>query len=357
MTELTEARWGALPTGEEIKLYTFRNASGVEISITNYGGRIVTIKVPDRDGRFADIALGFDDLDGYLRKNPYFGALIGRYANRIAKGEFKLDGKTYQLPRNNGENSLHGGLKGFDKIAWTSRSTSNEHGPALRLEYVSVDGEEGYPGTLTAIVTYSLTDANELRIDYEATTDKNTVLNLTNHSYFDLSGQGSGKILDHIATIYADRFTPVNAHLIPTGELRPVAETPFDFRQPKRVGERIDQDDGQLKYGVGYDHNYVLNRNGDGLQLASRVMDPGSGRTIEAFTTEPAMQFYTGNHLAESLVRGKGGVVYGFRSAFCLETQHFPDSPNQPEFPSTELKPGERFQQTTVFRFSVAGSR
>jgi aldose 1-epimerase len=355
LTELTEAVWGALPSGEQIRLYTLRNAAGVEISITNYGGRIVTVKIPDRDGRFADVALGFDDLDGYLRKNPFFGALVGRYANRIANGEFKLDGTTYHLPRNNGENSLHGGLKGFDKVAWKTQSTHTKDGPALRLEYVSADGEEGYPGKLTAIVTYSLSDTNELSIEYEATTDKSTVLNLTNHSYFDLSGQGSGKILDHVATIYADRITPVNSHLIPTGELQPVDGTPFDFRQPTRIGERIDQDDQQLKYGAGYDHNYVLNRKSEGLQLAARVLDPASGRTVEALTTQPGMQFYTGNHLAESLVRGKGGVVYGFRSGFCLETQHFPDSPNQPQFPSTELKPGARFEQTTVFRFSVDG--
>jgi aldose 1-epimerase len=355
LTQLAEEPWGALPSGEEIKLYTFRNSNGIEISITNYGGRIVTIKVPDRGGQFADVALGFDDLDGYLRKNPFFGALVGRYANRIAKGEFSLDGKTYKLARNNGENSLHGGLKGFDKVAWEAQSTDTEHGPALRLEYVSADGEEGYPGKLTAVVSYSLSDSNELRIDYDATTDKTTVLNLTNHSYFDLSGQGSGKILDHIATIHADRFTPVNSHLIPTGELQPVDGTPFDFRQPKRIGDRIDQDDQQLKYGVGYDHNYVLNRNGEGLQPAARVLDPASGRTIEVLTTQPGMQFYTGNHLAESLVRGKGGVVYGFRSGFCLETQFFPDSPNQPQFPSTQLDPGERFEQTTVFRFSVDG--
>jgi aldose 1-epimerase len=355
LTELTEARWGTMPAGEEIKLYTFRNSNGVEISITNYGGRIVSIKVPDGEGRFADIALGFDDLDGYLRKNPFFGALVGRYANRIAKGEFNLDGKTYKLARNNGENSLHGGLKGFDKVAWKSEKVDAHNGPALRLDYVSMDGEEGYPGTLNAIVTYSLNDANELTIDYEATTDKNTVLNLTNHSYFDLSGQGSGKIVDHVATIYADQFTPVNSHLIPTGELQPVEGTPFDFRQPKRIGERIDEDDQQLKYGVGYDHNYVLNRKGAGLQLAARVTDPASRRSIEVLTTQPAMQFYTGNHLAESLVRGKGGVVYGFRTGFCLETQHFPDSPNQPQFPTTELQPGERFAETTVFRFSVDG--
>jgi aldose 1-epimerase len=278
--------------------------------------------------------------------------LVGRYANRIANAEFTLEGKTYQLARNNGSNSLHGGLKGFDKVAWNAQQSTAAHGPALQLEYISADGEEGYPGQLTTTVTYTLTDEDELRIDYTATTDKATVLNLTNHSYFDLAGQRAGNIVDHIVTIAADRFTPVNANLIPTGELRSVKGTPFDFTQPMRAGERIDQDDEQLKYGKGYDHNYVLN-GGAALAFAARAHHPGSGRTLEVFTTQPGIQFYTGNHLAESLVRGKGGVVYGFRSGFCFETQHFPDSPNQPDFPSTKLNPGERFEQTTAFRFSA----
>ena len=357
LIRLIEAPWGALPAGEEILLYTFRNAAGIEIEITNYGGRIVTIKTPDRNGRFADVALGFDNLDGYLHKNPYFGAVVGRYANRIAKGEFTLDGKTYHLARNEGENSLHGGLKGFDKTVWKAHIVQVNDAPALRLEYVSPDGEGGYPGNLTSAVTYSLNEANELRIDYEATTDKKTVLNLTNHSYFDLAGEGSSRVLDHVAAIHADQFTPVDSHLIPTGELRQVAGTPFDFRQPARIGERIDQNDQQLKYGGGYDLNYVLNPASRDLQLAARVVHPASGRVLEVLTTQPGIQFYTGNHLADSLVRGKGGVVYGFRSGFCLETQHFPDSPHHPQFPSTELKPGERFHQTTIFRFSVDESR
>jgi aldose 1-epimerase len=353
MPEITKIRWGVLPSGEEIDLYTLRNSNGVEASVTTYGGRLVTLKTPDRNGRFADIVLGFDDLDGYLKKNPFFGALVGRYANRIANAEFTLDGATYKLARNNGENSLHGGLKGFDKVAWKGEQISTPNGPALKLEYVSADGEEGYPGTLTATATYTLTDNDELRIDYAATTDKATVLNLTNHSYFDLAGQGSGDILDHIVTITGDRFTPVNAHLIPTGELRSVKGTPFDFTRPTRIGDRIDQDDEQLKFGVGYDHNFVLKPSGNGPFFAARAYHPKSGRTLEALTTQPGVQFYTGNHLAESLVKGKGGAVYGFRSGFCLETQHFPDSPNQPAFPSTELEPGQQYRQTTVFRFSV----
>lgn len=354
MTQLDEATWGTLPSGEEIKLYTFRNAKGTEASITNYGGRLVTLKTPDRNGHFADIVLGFDGLDGYIAKNPFFGALVGRYANRIANAGFTLDGTTYKLARNNGENSLHGGLKGFDKVAWKAGPLSTVDGAALRLEYLSADGEEGYPGMLTATVTYTLTDEDELRIDYTATTNKKTVLNLTNHSYFDLAGQGSGNILDHIVTIAADRFTPVNAHLIPTGELRSVQGTPFDFTRPTRIGERIDQNDEQLKLAVGYDHNFVLKPSGkDHPSFAARAHHPNSGRTLEVLTTQPGVQFYTGNHLAESLTRGKAGVVYGFRSGFCLETQHFPDSPNQPNFPSTELNPGEQYRQTTIFRFSV----
>jgi aldose 1-epimerase len=303
MGEITKQSWGVLPSGEQIDLYTFVNANGIEVSITNYGGRVVTVKTPDRDGRFADIVLGFDDLDGYLRKNPYFGALVGRYANRIANAEFMLEGKTYTLARNNGQNALHGGLKGFDKVAWQAEPVASRD-TSLRLQYVSRDGEEGYPGTLSASATYTLTDSNELKIDYTATTDKSTVLNLTNHSYFDLSGQGSGNILHHVLTINADRFTPINGHLIPTGELRAVRGTPLDFTRPTPMGERIDEDDEQLKFAKGYDHNFVLNRSGNELALAVRATDPETGRTMEVLTTEPGIQFYTGNHLAESVVRG-----------------------------------------------------
>lgn len=348
--------WGSLDSGEQIDLYTLRNSKGMEAAITNYGGRLVRLKTPDRDGKVEDVVLGFDTLDGYVQKNPYFGALVGRYANRIANGQFTLDGKTYHLARNNGENALHGGLKGFDKVAWSAKEVTGSGGPALELTYVSKDGEEGYPGTLTATVRYTLTDDNELRIDYDATTDKDTVVNLTNHSYFDLTGQLAGDILKHRVTINADRFTPVNANLIPTGELRSVEGTPFDFRKPVAIGARIDEKDQQLQYGAGYDHNYVLNLTGNGPTLAARVEDPKSGRVLEVLTTQPGMQFYTGNHLDGS-VKGKGGTVYGFRSGFCVETQHFPDSPNQPKFPSTELKPGERYREVTIFRFSTSASR
>lgn len=352
MIAINKEHWGRLESGEPIYLYTLRNENGIEARITHFGGRLVVLKSPDRNGKLDDIVLGFDNLDGYLGKNPYFGALVGRYANRIAHGQFSLDGKQYSLARNNGENSLHGGLKGFDKVAWTAHESSSNGSPALELTYLSADGEEGYPGNLRTTVRYTLTPENELRIAYEATTDKDTVLNLTNHSYFDLSGQASGRIVDCEVQINADRFTPVNAHLIPTGELRPVAGTPFDFRQPAVIGSRIDQDDEQIKYGWGYDHNYVLNRTGGEISFAARTVDPQSGRVLEVWTTQPGMQFYTGNHLDGS-VAGKNGVIYGFRSGVCFETQHFPDSPNQPEFPSTELKAGQHYQGVTLFRFST----
>ncbi len=352
MNGITKQHWGALPSGEQIDLYTLRNSKGMEATITNYGGKLVTLKVPDRDGKFADVVLGFDNLEGYVQPNPFFGSLVGRYANRIANGQFTLDGKTYKLARNNGPNSLHGGLKGFDKVAWQAQEVSGGDGPALELKYLSKDGEEGYPGNLNVTVTYTLTQNDELKIDYQATTDKDTVINLTNHSYFDLSGQDAGNILDHRVMINADKFTPVNANLIPTGELKSVAGTPFDFRTPTAIGARINENDQQLKYGEGYDHNFVLNRSGDGPSLAARVMDPKSGRVMEVLTTQPGVQFYTGNHLPAKL-KGKGGAVYGFRYGFCLETQHFPDSPNQPSFPSTELKPGQRYHGITIFKFSV----
>jgi aldose 1-epimerase len=308
--------------------------------------------VPDRDGNYEDVVLGFDDFDGYWKKNPYFGAIVGRYANRIANAEFKLNGVTYRLARNNGENSLHGGLKGFDKVVWKAQEMATGRTAGLELSYLSQDGEEGYPGNLSVIVTYALTDTNELRIDYGAMTDKDTVLNLTNHSYFDLTGKGGGHITDHVVTIHADRFTPANEHLIPTGELRNVAGTPFDFKKPAAIGARIDDANPQLQLGKGYDHNFVLNGGGQELVRAARVHDPKSGRVLEVHTTEPGLQFYTGNHL-DGTVQGKRGIVYGFRAAFCLETQHFPDSPNKPNFPRTDLKLGERFQSRTAFKFSA----
>jgi len=352
MTQISKQSWGASASGEQIDLYTLRNANGLETTITNYGGRIVTLKTPDRNGHLEDIVLGFDSIEPYLVKNPFFGALVGRFANRIANAQFELDGKVYRLARNNGENALHGGIKGFDKVVWRARETTVSGAPALELTYFSKDGEEGYPGDLTVTVTYSLTADNQLRIDYAATTDKSTVLNLTNHSYFDLSGQAQGNILDHIVTINADRFTPINTHLIPTGELRSVAGTVFDFRKPVRIGDRIDDKDQQMAYSQGYDHNYVLNSRGSDPSLAARVTDPRSGRAMEVLTTQPGVQFYTGNHL-DGTVKGKGGMVYGFRHAFCFETQHFPDSPNQPEFPSTKLSPGDHYRETTIFRFST----
>jgi len=352
MAGITKKHWRTLTTGEEIDLYTLRNSQGTEATITNYGGRLVTLCTPDRNGKFDDIVLGFETLDGYLEKNPYFGALVGRYANRIANAEFSLNGKTYKLARNNDENSLHGGTKGFDKVVWKANEAAAKGDSALQLTYVSKDGEEGYPGNLTATVTYSLTGSDELKVEYEATTDKDTVINLTNHSYFDLCGQAAGTILDHEVTIHAGKFTPVNSNLIPTGELKDVKGTPFDFTKPTRIGARIDEKDEQLQYGLGYDHNFVLNRTGSGLSPAARVRDPKSGRVLEVLTTQPGVQFYTGNHL-EGGVRGKGGVLYGFRFGFCLETQHFPDSPNQPKFPTAVLKAGQKYHGTTVFKFSV----
>lgn len=350
--ELKKDAWGQMPSGEQVDLYTLRNSNGIEATITNYGGRLVALRTPDRHKRFEDIVLGFDSLDGYLSKNPYLGALVGRYANRIANGEFSLGLKTYHLAKNNGSNSLHGGLKGFDKVAWNGEEIYVDEGPAIELTYLSRDGEEGYPGNLNVKVRYTLTEKDELRIDYHATTDQLTILNLTNHAYFNLAGQAAGKILDHLVMIHADEFTPVNANLIPTGERRKVAGTPFDFRKLEAIGKRIGEKDQQLEYGLGFDHNYVVNRKRDGLVPAARVTDPSSGRTMEVSTTEPGMQFYTGNHLDGS-VTGKGGTIYGFRSGFCLETQHFPDSPNQEAFPSTELKPGQVYQSTTVFQFSI----
>jgi aldose 1-epimerase len=352
MREISERRWGSLPSGESISLFTLRNANGIEASVTNYGGRLVTLKVPDRAGENEDIVLGFDTLDGYLGHNPYFGALVGRFANRIANGEFDLAGKTYTLLKNNGSNALHGGARGFDKVAWKAAVVTSNGSPALNLRYLSKDGEEGYPGNLDVEVTYSLSDDNILRIDYAASTDRDTVLNLTSHSYFNLAGHAHGNILDQRVLLNADRFTPVGSNLIPTGDLRSVEGTPFDFRQVTPIGARIDANDEQIAFGGGYDHNFVLNRSGNGLSTAARVHDPRSGRIMEVLTTQPGMQFYTGNHI-HGQIPGKGGAVYGARGGFCCETQRFPDSPNQPRFPSAALRPGERYRETTAFRFSA----
>lgn len=346
--------FGTTKTGDSVDIYTLTNDKGMEARITNYGATLVSLKVPDRDGTLADVVFGFDSVYGYTQTPPppYFGATIGRYGNRIGGAKFTLDGTTYALDKNDGANSLHGGAHGFDKVMWTAKPLTTPDGQAVELTHLSKDGEGGYPGNLTATVTYTLTPDNEIRIHYKATTDRDTVVNLTNHSYFNLAGAGTGEILDHMLTINADRFTPVDAGLIPTGELRPVAGTPFDFRQPHAIGERINSDDEQIKLGRGYDHNWVLNRAGTGLETAARVSDPKSGRVLEVLTTEPAIQFYTGNFLDGSF-HGKGGKAYQHRGALCLETQHYPDSPNHPDFPSTVLKPGQTYDTTTVFRFTV----
>ena len=342
----TKISWGQSPEGQPVELYTLTNAKGSEARIMTYGGVVVSLKVPDRSGALGDVVAGFDDLKGYLTPPPYFGAIIGRYGNRIAAGRFSLGGVTYQLAKNDGANHLHGGVRGFDKRVWSAKPLSPQ---SLELSYLSKDGEEGYPGNLSATVTYTLTDANELRIDYSATTDKETVVNLTNHSYFNLAG--AGDILGHEVMIHADRFTPVVKGLIPTGELKSVAGTPFDFRTAKAIGKSIDEKDEQLILAGGYDHNWVLNRTGPDLQSAATVTDPKSGRVMEVLTTEPGLQFYTGNFL-DGTLQGKGRV-YARRSAFCMETQHFPDSPNEPSFPSTVLKPGDTYRTSTVYRFST----
>jgi aldose 1-epimerase len=346
----TVAHFGSMPDGREVKLITLRNRNGMEVAVTNYGAIVQRIVVPDRDGEFADVTLGFDTLDDHLGEHPYFGAVVGRYANRIAGGKFSIGGTEYTLATNNGPNSLHGGIKGFDKVLWDVLSEDITNSVTLR--YVSADGEEGYPGTLTATVVYTLTDENELRIDYSAESDKPTPVNLSNHTYFNLAGNGD--VLEHEVMIAADRFTPVDSTLIPLGTLRPVDGTPFDFRRPTAIGERIGQGDTQLEYGMGYDHNWVLNREpgGEGLFMAARVHEPQSGRVMEVLTTEPGLQFYTGNFLDGSVV-GKGGKAYEHRSGFCMETQHYPDSPNQPDFPSTILAPGEVYESTTIYRFST----
>jgi len=346
--------FGTTPAGEAVDLYVLKAARGVEAAITNYGGIVVSLRAPDRQGRLADIVLGFDSLQGYLGQKGYLGAIVGRYGNRIANGRFSLGGVEYTLARNNGPNHLHGGVHGFHEAVWKGKEASTPHGAGVELRYTSADGEEGYPGNLSVIVTYVPTDAGELLINYAATTDKPTVVNLTNHSYFNLAGQGEGDVLAHELFIDADRFTPVDESLIPTGELRAVAGTPFDFRTPAAIGARIDAADPQIGHGKGYDHNWVLNGEAGKLRLVARLREPRSGRVLEVQTTEPGVQVYTGNFLDGSIV-GKQGRAYGRRSAICLETQHFPDSPNKPAFPSAVLKPGERYQTTTVYRVTTDG--
>ncbi len=344
--------YGKLADGTEVTQFTLTNATGAEAQIITYGGIVTSLKMPDRNGKLGDIVLGYDTLDGYLKESPYFGALIGRYGNRIGKGTFTLNGKTYQLANNDNKiNHLHGGTKGFDKVVWTAKVVGSKRGPAIELTYVSKDGDEGYPGTLTVKAVYTLTNKNELRLDYTATTDKDTVCNLTQHNYYNLACDGD--ILGHQLMIKSDCITPVDAGLIATGKLRPVDGTPFDFRKPTAIGGRVNAADEQLKFGGGYDHNWVIKKPFfSKLALMARVVEPVSGRTMDVLSTEPALQFYCGNFLDGHLI-GKGGKAYQHRTGFCLEPQHSPDSPNRPEFPSVVLKPGQTYTNTIIYRFGV----
>ncbi|HEU5068898.1 MAG TPA: aldose epimerase family protein [Verrucomicrobiae bacterium] len=347
---ITKAPFGTAD-GQEVDLYTLSNKRGAVATIMNYGGIVTSLKVPDENGNLVDVVLGYDNLDGYLTNSPYFGALIGRYGNRIAKGKFTLDGVAYSLATNNYPNALHGGVKGFDKRVWTATPMETKDGPALKLTYHSADMEEGYPGNLNVTAVYTLTDDNALKLVFTATTDKDTIVNLTHHSYWNLSGRGD--ILDHLVYINADKFTPVDATLIPTGELRPVQGTPFDFTKPTAIGARINADDPQIKYGPGYDHNWVVNQKKPGqLTLDARVTSPDSGITMEVYSTEPCLQFYAGNFL-DGTITGKGGRVYNFRNAFCMEPQHAPDSPNEPSWPSVVLKPGQTYHNTIIYKFTA----
>ena len=345
---ITKSHFGTTE-GYEVDLYSLIG-DGIEVSITNYGGAITSIRVPDRKGNTGDVVLGYETLPEYVKNPRFFGALIGRSANRIEQGKFTLDGVTYQLAQNNGANHLHGGKRGFDKVVWESSEDFEDDKAILRLRYLSKDGEENYPGNLTADVNYILSGDRELRIDYHAVTDKPTIVNLTNHSYFNLAGTWT--IRDHELTLNAESFTPVRSDLIPNGEIWKVDGTAMDFREPTPIGSRIDDNFEQLLYTGGYDHNFVIRGPSDELQFAARAYDPSSGRTLEVYTTQPGIQFYSGNFLDGSLT-GKGGVVYQKHAGFCLEPQHYPDSPNHPNFPSTVLRPGEEYKQTTVFRFGV----
>jgi len=344
--------WGTLPDGREVKMYQMVSPTGMIVEVTNYGGIITKLTAPDRDGNWEDVVLGYDTLEGYLEETPYFGAIIGRYGNRIANGSFDIDGESYELATNNGENHLHGGVAGFDKVLWDADPFAMGSEVGIIFTYESPDGEEGYPGNLSAKVTYLLTTDNRLIFSYQATTDKPTPVNLTQHSYFNLAGPSSDSILDHEMMIAADHFTPIDEGLIPTGELATVEGTSFDFRAPTRIGERIENGGEQLEFGLGYDHNYVLSDMSEGMNLAARVIEPVSGRIMEVRTEEPGLQFYSGNFL-DSSITGKGGNVYEHRSGFCLESQHFPDSPNQPSFPTTILLPGETYSTSTVYAFTT----
>jgi aldose 1-epimerase len=341
---IIKSDFGKTKEGQPVDLYTLTNTNGMTGKITNYGGIVTSLLVQDKNSQLDDVVLGFDSLDKYLEGHPYFGAVVGRYGNRIAKGKFTLNGIEYQLATNNGENHLHGGIKGFDKVVWNAEIVKKENQVGVKLSYLSKDGEEGYPGNLSAVVTYTLTKNNELKIHYEAETDKPTPVNLTHHSYFNLKGAGNGDILGHLLTFDADRFTPVDEGLIPTGELKSVKDTPMDFTGSTAIGERI------IRVKGGYDHNYVLNDWDGSIKLVAKISEPTSGRVMEVWTTEPGLQFYSGNFL-DGTVTGKSGKVYHKHYGFCLETQHFPDSPNKPEFPSTILEPGEKYTHTTVYRF------
>ncbi len=338
--------------GKAVDLYTLTNANGMQVKITNYGGAITSVIVPDKDGKMADVCLGFDNLEDYVAKSPYFGCIVGRFGNRIAKGKFELNGETYTLATNNDPNHLHGGVVGFDKVVWDGETFKAEDKVGVKLSYLSKDGEEGYPGNLNVTLTYSVTNDNEIVMDYEATTDKATHCNLTNHSYFNLKDAGASTILDHEMMIDADNITPVDNTLIPTGKLMPVSGTPFDFLKPEKIGARIGDDHDQLKFGLGYDHNFVVNDVTGDMKMAARVVESETGRVLEVWSVEPGIQFYSGNFLDGSIT-GKEGNVYQQRSGFCLETQHYPDSPNQPNFPTTQLNPGETYKTQTIYKFDV----
>lgn len=349
---IEETIFGEMPDGTKVKKFTLKNEAGMEVDVITYGGIITRWTAPDKQGNYEDIVLGFDRLEQYLDGSPYFGALIGRYGNRIAKGKFSLDGETYTLATNDGNNHLHGGEKGFDKVIWNAIPKNTGAGATLELTYTSEDGEEGYPGKLYVKVTYTLTNENELDIQYEAVTDKPTVVNLTQHSYFNLSGQLSKPVLDHEIYLNADTYLPVDGGLIPTGEFREVAGTPFDFKEPKSIGEEIEADNEQLDLGGGYDHCWVLNEGEEDFGLAASAYHPNTGRLLEVYTNEPGIQFYSGNFL-DGTLPAKDGGAYGKRSGFCLETQHYPDSPNQANFPSVRLNPGETYSTRTMFRLST----
>lgn len=349
---IEKEQYGASPDGQNVDLYTLKNDNGIAIKIMTYGGIITSLKTPNRENQFEDIVLGFDSLHQYFEEHPYFGALIGRYGNRIAKGKFELEGTGYDLASNNGPNHLHGGLKGFDKVIWKAVESIDSNSASLKLAYLSKDMEEGYPGNLAVEVTYTLTDKDELVVVYEAITDKTTIINLTQHSYFNLSANFNNSILDHEIVIHADKYLPIDETLIPTGELADLNNTPFDFRKAKTIGQDIENDNEQLKRGGGYDHCWVLNEQNTGVRLAAIAYHPPSGRVLEVFTDEPGIQFYTGNFLDGTLPQ-KGGGTYARRTGFCLETQHYPDSPNQSAFPSVILKPGEKYRSQTTFRFTA----